>query len=366
VKKVAIIFIIWLFILNIFAIISVNRLNLSTDTAYSWIDSNRFSQEQGWNLVTIRNHWDGVWYTNIAKEGYFYKSPQEISNVPFFPLYPILIKIFSTITSLSVDLSGWILSISFLFLALFYFYKLLRRFHPDTDPYLAISFFLIFPSSFFLNSVYTESLFIFLSIASFYYARQNKFLIGNSFALFASLTRVTGVLLFIPLIWEFYKQNGFKKIFTVKSLSFLLIPLGPIVFFFYHYFRFGDFFLFFQAQSWFGRSFKLNPDHFSVITNPAIINLSLDIFYVITAITISLFILFKIRTSYGLYMLTTIFVALSTGTLMSIGRYILPLFPIFIFFAQIKNTSTRFGIALTSSLLLALNIILFVNNYWAG
>lgn len=65
-------------------------------------------------------------------------------------------------------------------------------------------------------------------------------------------------------------------------------------------------------------------------------------------------------------MLGAILIPLSTGTLMSIGRYILPLFPTYILLASIKNSYLKFGISLIFALLLAMNITLFVNNYWAG
>jgi hypothetical protein len=71
-------------------------------------------------------------------------------------------------------------------------------------------------------------------------------------------------------------------------------------------------------------------------------------------------------TSYGLYIVATLGVALSTGTSMSIGRYILVLFPIYIALANIKNNNFEKIYTLGSALLFALNIILFVNWYWAG
>ena len=65
-------------------------------------------------------------------------------------------------------------------------------------------------------------------------------------------------------------------------------------------------------------------------------------------------------------MAATIAIALSTGTFMSIGRYILTLFPIYILLASIKNESIKQVWSFISILLLAMYTILFVNNYWAG
>ena len=65
-------------------------------------------------------------------------------------------------------------------------------------------------------------------------------------------------------------------------------------------------------------------------------------------------------------MFATLAIALSTGKIMSIGRYILVLFPIYILLASIKSETVRFAYALLSTLLLSMYVILFVNGYWAG
>jgi hypothetical protein len=65
-------------------------------------------------------------------------------------------------------------------------------------------------------------------------------------------------------------------------------------------------------------------------------------------------------------MVSTIGVAVASGTLMSIGRYILVLFPIYIVGASIKNEIAKYAWIIISVMLMALNTYLFVNGYWAG
>ena len=369
-KKIFIIFSFWLLIINLFALLTLNRLNLEPDTAYNWIDPKQFYQEKSWNIVSLHARWDSFWYLDIAQNGYFYdkNKPWKLYNIVFFPLYPFLIKLFSFFTAKNLILTGWILSSVFLFFALFYFFKLVKEFHLKINPYLPLLFLLIFPTAFFLNAIYTESLFLFLSLATFYYALKKKFLFAGIFGLFASLTRITGILLFIPLIWEYLKNNDFKlkSIFNLKILPIFLIPFGTFSFFFYHYLRFGNFFLFFEIQKNWGRAFTLQKGHFDFFSEPAIVNFILDVFFIIFTLIILYFVFKRLRTSYGLYMLATIGVALSTGTFMSIGRYILVLFPSYILLASIKNQYLQQAWIFLSLLLLALYTILFVNNYWAG
>lgn len=367
-KKILIIFLLWFFIINIFAVFSLNRFNLKGDTAYTWINPDNFSQNQGWESVSTHARWDSFWYLDVAKNGYIFKGPGELSNIVFFPLYPFLIKVISLLTAGNLILSGWLISSFFLLLASFYLFKLVKEFHPGIDPYLPVMLLLIFPTAFFLNAVYTESLFLFLSLATFYYSLKKNFLLAGIFGLLSSLTRATGILLFIPIFWEYLKNCNFNivRLFNRNFLPILLMPAGALSFLTYHYLKFNDFLLFFKVESWWGRMFKLNKDHFLLISDPAIVNFSLDIFFIVLSL-LSVYFLFKqLRVSYGLYVLLTLIVALSTGTFMSVGRYILVLFPIYILLASVKNQYFRQAWVFTSILLLAMYTILFVNNYWAG
>jgi general stress protein CsbA len=171
--------------------------------------------------------------------------------------------------------------------------------------------------------------------------------------------------LFLPLLWEYYSaQRG--KLTTKQLPSLLLIPLGTASFLLYHYLVFGDFFLFFKVEGWWGRAFRPSMDHFLMLTHAASANFILDVMFVVFALVATYFVWKRLRPSYALYMLITILVALSTGTLMSIGRYIAVLFPIYLLGASIKNEYIKYSWIFVSILLLAMNITLFVHYYWAG
>jgi len=119
-------------------------------------------------------------------------------------------------------------------------------------------------------------------------------------------------------------------------------------------------------ESLWGRSFEINKSHFLIENSVAATNLFLDIIFSIFAFGTSFLIWKKIDKGLALYVLATMCIALSTGTLMSMGRYILVLFPIYIFAASIKNMYIKFTWLFGSGLLFALYTILFVNHYWAG
>lgn len=254
VKKVLGIYIIWLIIINLFAYYALNRFNLNPDTAYTWINPQEFNQNKNLNLVDLRVHRDSFWYLKIAEKGYEY-TPGKMSNIAFFPLYPALIALISKLPLLTPALAGWIISTIALSLGLIFFYKLLTKFHPNLDPLEPIILLLIFPTAFFLNSVYTESLFLMLSIIFFYFLLQRKFMIAAIFVSLASLSRLNGLFLLAPFIFEYLKIYGIKRFFNINLLSFMIAPLGIFAFMLYQYLQFNEPRAFFKAQMEWGRKF---------------------------------------------------------------------------------------------------------------
>ncbi len=365
-KKVLILVGGWLVIVNIIGLLALNRLNLSPDDAYSWIPVEKYTQDQSWNVINMHARWDSNWYMDIVKNGYELREVASLSNIVFFPLYPFLIKMIAIMIGGNLILAGWIVSSIFLILACIILFHLVEKFHKEANPFLTVFLLLIFPTAFFLNAVYTESLFLFLSLLAFYFCLDRKYFYAGIIGLLAALTRVTGLLLFVPLVMQFFINEGFAKDVYKKSTALLLIPIGTGLFFLFHWIRFGDPLLFFEIESAWGRSFHVNHDHFIFLTHAALANMSFDIIYVVFGLTVATYLVYRKQYPYAFYMVSTIGVAVASGTLMSIGRYILVLFPIFIVGASIKNDTSRYIWIIISSMLMALNTYLFVNWYWAG
>jgi Ca2+/H+ antiporter len=66
-----------------------------------------------------------------------------------------------------------------------------------------------------------------------------------------------------------------------------------------------------------------------------------------------------------MYMLVSLGIAVGSGTILGLARYALVLFPIHLIGAGIRSPVGRSAWLFGSTLLLALNIICFVNHYWA-
>lgn len=317
--------------------------------------------------VPLLARWDSGWYVAVAKDGY-YLNPGENSTVVFFPLYPLLIAGLTTISGIDYFYVGQLISWLALFLALFYFYKLLRLDFEERHSYSMLLYLLVFPWSFFLAAVYTESLFFFLIVSSFFYARKQNWMLASIFGFFASLTRITGIFLFPALAYEYWVQN--KKL-DLKAFWLALIPAGLSTFILYLKFKTGDFLAFIHNQSSFGRSLTFPLQTlWRDIKNTLIFFQKGEILNTLVyalgmlVLVVSLYLLVKfhkrLRFSYLLFAYLSILLPLCTGTTTSLGRYLLNVFPVFIAAGLVENKFFRYGWLSLGSVLLTLLTFSFV------
>ena len=357
----------WLIIVNIFALLALNRLNLNPDTALGWMSPETFKPVQTWNIIDIHNRWASFWYLNIATHGYQYWGEKNQSNVVFFPVYPILVAVLTPFCGGDPVLAGWIVSSFFLALSAIMLTRLTQEFHPDiSDPLLPATFLLVYPTAFYLNAVYSESVFLFFSLAAVRCTLRRNFAMAAVWVALASATRVAGLFLCIFMAAEFIREYGLRSLFSWRAWPLVVAPLGAIVFFIYHWAEFGDFFLYFKVQKNFGRSFDPDSQFFDIRNNPHLAHTVLEIFFTAAAIALGIIALVRLKISYGLYMLISLGIALSSGTTLGISRYAMVLFPIYLIAGSVRSFVGRMAWWLGSALLLALNIIRFVNHYWAG
>lgn len=358
---------VWLVIVNVFALLAFNRLNLAPDSAMKWMTPGSIrSAPQSWDVVEVHNRWDAYWYLDIAKNGYYQRGHKQLSNVVYFPMYPLLMRYVGLALGGNFVLAGWIISMSFLVLSITLFIRLIREFHPQLDPMLPGVFLLAHPAAFFLNAVYTESMFLALSLAVALYARRGRFWVAGGIAALASATRVSGLFLAVLLLVEFLGSFGWRALLSRRAVALAIAPLGTLAFFTYHFIAFDDFFLFLRAQETYGRDFDIQLTDFTIRNAQNLVASLFDWFFYGCGVLLGIVALFRVRTSYGIYMLVTLGIAFSSGSILGAVRYMLVLFPIYIVAAGIRSDLARGAWLLGSILLLALHIISFANHYWAG
>ena len=323
------------------------------------------------------SNFDGEHYLSIARNGY------EQGEQAFFPLYPLLIRTVGTIFGgdlISLNLAGLIISNFALLFALYGIYKLLELDFEEKIVRLAIITLLLFPTSFYLGAVYTESLFLALSIWAFYFARKRNWFWASFLGMFAAGTRIIGVLLF-PIFWIEALQGKGKKI-EIKYLWLFLIPLGILAYMYYLKIRWGDPFVFLKTLPGFGEQRSATPIIlpqvfyryiFKILPNldysyfPATFSTLMEFIVSILFIVVSVWALFRARLSYALFLLGGYLLPTLSGSFSSLPRYVLALFPAFLLFAKyLAKTSAlkRLLIFIFLGILLLTATMLFTRGYW--
>ena len=140
--------------------------------------------------------WDAQHYLFLATEGY---GPGR-QSIAFFPLFPWLIRAAATLPGLG-PLTGALLLANGLSLAAF---LLLFRFVSRADPDAGVHTLLLllaFPGALFFHFPYTESLFLFLAVATLFAVTRERWLLAAAAAFALALTRPNGVLIGVALLY---------------------------------------------------------------------------------------------------------------------------------------------------------------------
>jgi hypothetical protein len=204
--------------------------------------------------MNLWSHWDGEHYVTLALGGYL-NPPDDVSPA-FFPLYPLLVRSFAElfggpISGEALSVWGPLISLLFLPFALYFVYQIALDgwgHRVARGAVLALAF---FPTTFFLNAAYTESLFLALSAGSVWAVRVRKdLLLACVLAGLASATRNVGVFLIVPLAYEWI--NNLDR-YRWRGAYLLLVPSGLVAYMGYLWARFGDPILFYTAQEDWGR-----------------------------------------------------------------------------------------------------------------
>ena len=100
-----------------------------------------------------------------------------------------------------------------------------------------------------------ESLFLLLTVASYYFAKSERWWLAGICGALASVTRTSGILL-LPalavLFWETYRpalQLRNARTWRKEALALLLVPLGLFAFMIYLHFLTGNAFAFKGAMA---------------------------------------------------------------------------------------------------------------------
>ncbi len=327
--------------------------------------------------LNIWAHWDGVWYSQIATEGY---GPHAPASAAFFPLYPLLVRSFAEVFGGPLSLgaaSSWgpLVSLMFLPFGLYFVYRIAEDGWGQRVARATVLALCFFPTSFFLNSAYTESMFLALSAGSVWALRvRQDLLLACVMAALAGATRNVGVFLVVPLMVEWVKgvrEGGWERGRLREGLSLGLVPMGLVGYMGYLWWRFGDPFLFYSAQKLWNRrpidplglvvdvfaeayaslgkalgpGAEANSALAGIIGRLHAPNDAYSLLFLLVSVALFLVGLRVLPLSLSLYTLLLLISAVSFGKpatpLMGFSRYVLVAFPLFITLAVLLEGRPR-------------------------
>ncbi|MBD2293804.1 hypothetical protein H6G06_09935 [Anabaena sphaerica FACHB-251] len=189
------------------------------------------------------NVWDSIHYQMIVTSGYEFVNDGKQHNIAFFPLFPVSIWIFMKL-GLSFEKAGVLINNLAFGGALYFLYFWLKKHYGTKTAQWATSVLSFSPMSIFTGIIYTEGLYLFLSIAALR-AFDNKQYGGTAlWGAMATATRPTGMALIPAFLLAAWKQN--KP--PIAYIAGLVATTGLLLFSLYCAITFNDPLAFIAAQ----------------------------------------------------------------------------------------------------------------------
>ncbi|HSZ70520.1 MAG TPA: mannosyltransferase family protein [Solirubrobacteraceae bacterium] len=355
-------------------------------------------------LAAPAARWDAAWYLVIAHYGYrpeLSAYPGIAARTAFFPLYPLAIRAIATIGVPPV-IAGVLLSLVALALALYGIHRLATLELGGREvARLAVLAAALAPMAFFFSAVYSESLYLALSVGVFWCARQGRWVWVGVLGALAGATRSAGLVLVVPVaILYLYGPRedrapdfpprrrriaGIRYRVRGEALWLFALPLGLVAYLAYLALAGGNASEPFHAQQVWNRqfagpyvavwdaaraafegarqllSFQRRHIYYTLSGGDPFVSAehNLVLFgFLAAAIPAIVGVLRRLPLAYGAYVLAALALPLSypvaAQPLMSLPRFLLVLFPLFMWLGAWLERRPRARIALLGGLALAL------------
>jgi hypothetical protein len=277
--------------------------------------------------------WDSPFYLYLASSGYPAASPLHERIYAFLPAYPGLIRIIYYLFHGYIPaaaVSAFVLGIASILL----FQRVAEFYLPKREALTATILFAFFPYVFVFTSLaYTESLFLFSTLACWLFHRRGQTWISMCFAAVATLTRVYGVLIAVPIAIDFIRAHKMRRIIGLAA------PIGSLAGWGYYCFLLtGDWFapLTSERVAWSTKGWVEAYLLGLVNGNMILHNESIALTPFLAVFGILLLLLLQFDIALGAYSASIFVVLLITGNPTSMGRFLSFIFPIW-FTVTVKN-----------------------------
>ncbi|HZL64689.1 MAG TPA: hypothetical protein VFD50_07095, partial [Thermoleophilia bacterium] len=143
-------------------------------------------------------------------------------------------------------IGGIVISLVSYGVAMVLLYKLTKELFGPTVAAWTVALISWFPTSVVFSAVYSESLFLMLTVAAFWFATRRRWFLAGLAGLLAALTRNSGLLLVVPLLLLYGRECGWSlrrvSLRWPRDLRLgllLLVPAGLLLYMGYLQARFG-------------------------------------------------------------------------------------------------------------------------------
>lgn len=389
-------------------------------------------------LAAPAARWDASWYLVIAHYGY---RPDlgsfTASRAAFFPLYPLGLRAFGWV-GVPLVLGGVLISLLAFALALYGIHRLTtlelaREARANGRSLLAVAsggaadvgvaradvarlavmVTAFAPMAFYFSAVYSEALYLALSVGLFYAARQGRFAAVGVLGALAGATRSAGIVLLLPALMlylygpredrpaDFPLARGLAPRYRLRKdlLWLALVPVGLALYVAYLALAGGDPLSPFHAQDVWGRHFagpylgiwdgiraalqgarqllsgQQGHLYYPIAGNSAFINSEHNLLllaFLLAAIVAIAGVLRRLPLAYGVYVLAALALPLSypvtAQPLMSLPRFLVVLFPLSMWFAAwlAAHPRAQRPALVGSGLLMAFFVAQFATWHWVA
>jgi hypothetical protein len=309
-------------------------------------------------LANLFARWDTFFYYSIATTGYNWNPVLfTYQNVVFFPLYPLLMRWSGMLIGGHPMIAGLIISLSAFAGGLALLYRLAVLELGEEYASRVVLLLSAFPYALFFSAIYTESLFLFLSVGAFYAMRRGRTNWAALCGLAAGLTRPNGFWLSLPLaclaLWPSERETSQtaarRSVPLPLGLLVACTPLvGTAIFSAYLYIRFDDALAWVHGQAAWGVPLLGRwpaPDPIPLRSDLEV-RMTEWIVYVgniaafVTAALAIRPVVRRVGLAYGIWIAANIFPPVGEHLFLSMGRFVSVLFPVF-FWLAVSIPETR-------------------------
>ena len=345
-------------------------------------------------VTDVWARWDSVWFLRIAEHGY---SAASGAASAFYPLYPGAVAVLGRALIGHYVLAGILISLAAALGSFLLLHRIAEERLGADGARRAVLYLAFFPFALFLQAVYSESLYLLLTLAAFMLAERRRFLAAGAVTGLALLARPTGVALLPALALMAWQERD--RLRAVGSLA-----VAPVLFAAYPLYLWqaeGDPWAFLHAQriwsrhlspagplggiwdglraGWAGVEQLASGSHTHVYwtavqdTDPiraATINLE-NLAFLVLFVALTVVAWRRFGAPYGLFAAVSLAIPLSVPSerwpLLSIPRFGLTIFPFFLALAVIgRRPRAHTAILCVSSLLLGVAVVQWALWQWVA